>query len=546
MFKVAILGPESTGKSTLAQQLAKHYNASLVPEYSREYLASIEHHYDINDIINIAKGQQRNIEIASKEPSDILLTDTEAIVNKVWCEYVFGNTPEEIEQLVQNQQFDLYLLCNVDLEWSYDPLRENPSLDERKAIYDLYLKELNELKRRFVVISGQDEDRLHNAIEAIDALRNKHHIVFLARWYPHKYDPMFGLFVQRHAEAIALYNKVSVVYIHADTNAKNTYDIERNFENGVDTIRIYYKKTDKITSAIRFWKSCQLALKQIDKPDLIHVHVLTRLGVVALWEKLRHHTPYMITEHWSRYLPGNDFKGELRRLLTRIVVQKASMVTTVTEDLAAAMKRHKLKNDNYTILPNVVDTTLFSPKPHTNKVPEIIHISCFEDKSKNISGLLHSLSLLKKDDTPFHATLIGDGMDFDTMRHLADQLQLNDCVSFTGMLQGSALVNELASGDFLVLSSNYENMPVVILEALACGLPVVSTKVGGIAEIINDTNGILVPARDQEALKKALKQMCMTYKSYNAEALRQSIITRYGSNEVGLLLTKWYKKICKE
>ena len=86
-------------------------------------------------------------------------------------------------------------------------------------------------------------------------------VVFLARWYPHKYDPMFGLFVQRHAEAAALYDDITVVYVHPDEQAQNQYDIERTNENGVDTIRVYYKKQGKIRSALRYFRACMRGLK---------------------------------------------------------------------------------------------------------------------------------------------------------------------------------------------------------------------------------------------------------------------------------------------
>lgn len=547
MLKIAILGPESTGKTMLAEQLAAHFHTDFVPEYSREYLKDFQGKYSINDVIAIAKGQQRSIDKAAKGNDEILISDTEAIVNKVWCEYVFKQTPKEIEDLVQKQDFDLYLLCDTDLEWTFDPLRENPDLNERKTIFALYLKALNAIEANYAIISGQGKDRFENALKAINEMNKaQRHIVFLARWYPHKYDPMFGLFVQRHAEAAALYNKVTVVYVHADTAAKAKYDIERDMENGVDTIRIYYKKTNRISSAIRFWKACQKGLEMADRPNLIHVHVLTRLGVVAWWEKLRHNTPYMITEHWSRYLPGNDFHGLFRKIMTKTVVKNADMVTTVTENLANAMRSHNLENNDYVILPNVVDVTQFKPIAHKNNIPKIIHISCFEDKSKNISGLLHSLKALDDDGFEFQATLIGEGMDYDAMRDLCTQLQLNHRVKFTGMLEGDALSDELASGDFLVLSSNYENMPVVILEALSCGLPVVSTQVGGIAEIINPKNGILVPARDIQGLKNAMKEMCENHQKYNAQSLRETIVSKYSKEKVGQLLTQWYQGITEK
>ncbi len=366
---------------------------------------------------------------------------------------------------------------------------------------------------------------------------DRKHIVFLARWYPHRYDPMFGLFVQRHAEAAALYNDISVVYVHPD----NQNGIVDETINNVRTIRVYFKQSkSKIINLLRFFKANNKALKRLCKPDIIHVHILTRLGIIARWQKLVHSIPYIITEHWSRYLPGNDFSGFFRKWATKIVVKHASVVTTVTENLAKAMQNHGLKNPNYMVLPNVVDTNLFQIKPHENATPKIIHISCFEDKSKNISGLLESLKILSDKGIAYQAVLVGDGMDYEAMKQKATFLHLNDNVTFTGMLQGQELVDVLASGDFLVLSSNYENMPVVILEAFACGLPVVSTNVGGISEIVNESNGLLVPPHDAEKLANAMQKMLESYQNYDANTLRDSIIKKFSNEAVGKLLNSLY------
>ncbi|MBO7073699.1 MAG: glycosyltransferase [Bacteroidales bacterium] len=366
---------------------------------------------------------------------------------------------------------------------------------------------------------------------------DRKHIVFLARWYPHRYDPMFGLFVQRHAEAAALYNDISVVYVHPD----NQNGIVDETINNVRTIRVYFKQSkSKIINLLRFFKANNKALKRLCKPDIIHVHILTRLGIIARWQKLVHGIPYIITEHWSRYLPGNDFSGFFRKWATKIVVKHASVVTTVTENLAKAMQNHGLKNPNYMVLPNVVDTNLFQIKPHENATPKIIHISCFEDKSKNISGLLESLKILRDKGIAYQAVLVGDGMDYEAMKQKATFLHLNDNVTFTGMLQGQELVDVLASGDFLVLSSNYENMPVVILEAFACGLPVVSTNVGGISEIVNESNGLLVPPHDAEKLANAMQKMLESYQNYDANTLRDSIIKKFSNEAVGKLLNSLY------
>lgn len=382
--------------------------------------------------------------------------------------------------------------------------------------------------------------------------KERKHIVFLARWYPHRYDPMFGLFVQRHAEAAALFNDITVIYCHAcerlqdyktTSQQASKFEIIRTNENNVDTIRIYYNKPkNKILSLIRFYRANMKALKLCKSADMIHVHILTRLGIIAWIQKKLHKTPYIITEHWSRYLPGNDFGGFLRKLFTKIVVRNAETVTTVTENLAIAMKNHGLKNDNYVVLPNVVNLDMFHISERNNNPCKIIHISCFEDKSKNISGLLESLKIIEEKGIDFQCTLIGEGMDLELMKEKAQNLQLINKVSFTGLLQGQELADELSSGDFLVLSSNYENMPVVILEALASGLPVVSTNVGGIKEMIDDTKGILVEPRNKEALAEAMIKMIETHKNYDANYLRNSVIEKYGYESVGRFLSRLYNK----
>lgn len=351
---------------------------------------------------------------------------------------------------------------------------------------------------------------------------------------------MLGLFVQRHAEAASLYNDISVIYVHPDD--KN--DIDDETINNVRTIRVYYKKSwSKIISLYRYFHANKLALKRLPEPDIIHVHVLTRLGLIAWWQKLVNNTPYIITEHWSRYLPGNDFHGFIRKRLTKLVVKNAAAVTTVTDILAKAMQGHGLSNDNYVILPNVVNVNMFKPIQHDNSKPKIVHVSCFENKSKNITGLIDALKILEDKYIEYQCVLIGDGIDFEMIKAYSQKLKKQENIRFTGVLEGQELVDELATSDFMVLSSNYETQGVVLLEAFACGLPVVSTNVGGIPEIVNESNGILVPPHDPDKLADAMQEMITKYHDYNANALRDSIIKKFSNESVGKLLDDIYKNL---
>lgn len=388
--------------------------------------------------------------------------------------------------------------------------------------------------------------------------KNKLHILFLARWYPNKTDPMFGLFVRRHAEAVALYQQVSVVYVQALDEQKTSYDLQQSRSGALNEYHVYYKKpkakglAGKLTGVLRFWKANKLAINQLEKDrgsvDLIHVHILTRLGLLAWILAFQRKIPYLITEHWSRYLPvNNDFNGFFRRWISRFVVKRAARITTVTENLATAMRNHGLKNPNYSVLPNVVNMQLFKPEKHKagrNGV-KFVHLSCFEDKSKNISGLLNTLAALREEQLDFECDLIGDGMDFELLKRYATELGLTEHLNFTGLLEGEQLAKTLAGADFMVMFSNYENMPVVILEALACGLPVVATRVGGIPEMINTRNGLLVEPNDEVAFKEAIKWMSEHYPQFDADKLRASVADIYGFEAVGKVLNDWYLEAIK-
>ncbi|MFC5269096.1 AAA family ATPase [Adhaeribacter terreus] len=167
MKRIAITGPESTGKSTLAQQLAGHFNALWVPEFARDYVTNLNQPYTLTDLENIARGQLALQQKTEAQTSQILFADTELLVLKIWSENAFGTCPEWILKELQNQQFDLYLLMDIDLPWEPDPLREHPHL--RQYFFDLYKAELERLNFPFQVISGTNEERFQAALKVIES-----------------------------------------------------------------------------------------------------------------------------------------------------------------------------------------------------------------------------------------------------------------------------------------------------------------------------------------------------------------------------------------
>lgn len=163
--RVSITGPESTGKSWLAAGLSSVYNEPWVPEYAREYLKNIDRPYTFNDILSIAKGQWNAEEKASAKAVEWLFCDTDFLVTRIWCLVKFGKSHRWIDQMIDTHRYHHYLLCNTDLPWEADPMREHPHL--RKELFDMYLAELQNRELPFTIISGTGDARLQMALDAL-------------------------------------------------------------------------------------------------------------------------------------------------------------------------------------------------------------------------------------------------------------------------------------------------------------------------------------------------------------------------------------------
>ena len=169
LIKVAIVGPESTGKTSLAAKLAAHFNTSWVPEYAREYLDKTDGKYDKSDLLKIARGQVGLEDRLAKESQNLLFCDTNLLVIKIWSEHKYHSCHPWISQELMDRKYDLHLLCDVDIPWKEDPLREHPDL--RDYFLEKYRTELTDLKIPFRIIGGNESERFNAALNAIENLR---------------------------------------------------------------------------------------------------------------------------------------------------------------------------------------------------------------------------------------------------------------------------------------------------------------------------------------------------------------------------------------
>ena len=164
--RIALIGPESSGKSTLCELLATHYKTLWIPEYAREYIEKLNRPYTAADILHSAQEQLKMEEERMLTASKFLFADTELIVAKVWCEDVFHFCHPWIAATIEEKKYDLYLLTKPDLIWEKDAVRENPN--RRDYFFNLYLNELEERGFNYEIIGGAGEERLRNAIGAVE------------------------------------------------------------------------------------------------------------------------------------------------------------------------------------------------------------------------------------------------------------------------------------------------------------------------------------------------------------------------------------------
>lgn len=165
--RIVVTGPESTGKTELAQALAERLNTVWIPEYARQYVENLDRPYDYDDVIRIAQHQvTQEIEYALKIGKGIIIFDTWLIITKVWLDLVFGKCPDWISDHIRSSKIDLFLVCDTDLPWIADPVRENGG-EKRNELFQLYCDEIRTFGFKYEIVSGFGEARTENALIAL-------------------------------------------------------------------------------------------------------------------------------------------------------------------------------------------------------------------------------------------------------------------------------------------------------------------------------------------------------------------------------------------
>jgi len=381
-------------------------------------------------------------------------------------------------------------------------------------------------------------------------------VLWLASWYPDPYEPVNGDFIQRHAKAVAAVVPVDVVHvvqIGKDVDTKDEVSVReegnlREFVCSFSFRRTGIAAIDKIRYNLQFKRYYKNFLRkyaqQYGKPDLIHVHVPMKAGLMALYFSKKWSVPYIVSEHGSYYEPSapDTFakRSSFFRHNTKKICRQAQAVTNVSATIGNVMQQ-LFHLPQIQIIPNVVDVHLFKPVHHTNDVFKWLHVSTLGEQ-KNIPGLLQAFALLKEAGIG-NWELILAGPGFAQHPSTVAALQLTNEVRFTGELLHDDVAVVMQEADAFVLFSWHENFPCVIIEALCSGLPVVSGDTGGIKEAIQPNNGLLVETGNVQQLAEALKQVMHNIQQYRPSVIAAEAADKYSAEKIGNQFYQLYQQV---
>lgn len=374
------------------------------------------------------------------------------------------------------------------------------------------------------------------------------HILFISSWYPTRLQPTNGDFVQRHAQAVATKAKVALIHVAFDPNLTTTQEIVEIQERGFTEIICYFKprwmfsKFKILIHILTYLRLIKKYQNENGKIDITHINVIYPAVIIGYILKITKGIPYVLTEHWTAFLnSSNHGLSSFQKRFIKFFSKKNSAILPVSQDLQNALQALGIQGD-YTIINNVVDTAIFKPDKKTDATIKILHVSHLRDDHKNISGIIRGIKSLSQHRQDFILQVASEDSG-EQLTQLVSEHQLEQYVDFLGFKNHRELAQLMSQASFLLLFSNYENFPCVIVESLASGTPVLSSKVGGIHEHLTRDKGILVEARNENELLEALITMCDNFTNYDSKALSKYATEKFSQDAVSNKFIEVYNRI---
>jgi L-malate glycosyltransferase len=376
-------------------------------------------------------------------------------------------------------------------------------------------------------------------------------VLFLTHWYPTAEMPVNGTFIREHARAAAIYQPVTLIHIQGvDPNLSENYAFERHVDGNLTEIHLKYRKPaiPRMTWLRRLGGVDQIVQELMasqHRPEVIHANVFSSADLAA-YLSFRYKIPAVLTEHATSY-PRRLF-DRFQAVKIRFYNNRLRRILPVSEDLARHMQAFGI-HTRCQVVPNVIDTRIFHPAPDKQpgkKTRANILMVARLDQVKGIDGFLAALRRLSTGGREFTAGLVGDGPERGNLERLVQKLNLGERVVFYGVKSREEIAELLRQADLLALTSYWENQPVVLLEALASGLPVVAPNVGGIPEVVTLDQGVLIEPGNVESIADGLTAVMDHLEDYDAQAIAKYAHARFSYEVVGRQFSQIYAEVIQE
>jgi glycosyltransferase involved in cell wall biosynthesis len=362
-------------------------------------------------------------------------------------------------------------------------------------------------------------------------------------WYPWPDHPGYGIFCQAQAHVVSAMHDVVVLAWRVENGLRKRVDVSEAYEDGMLTFRIRLRPTSvpKLEYVYKLF-GCLMACSRLLRhhrwvPDVIHAHEY-RAGLLALFLGSLVRAPLVVSEHNTAFPRGVLERRDLLR--ARIVFRRAAVVAPVSLDLAQVMS-NLTKDTRVVTVPPSVDPSLF--RPDSRRSADVLTLVSV-GRLVVVKGhryLIDALKALEIAGVDARLHIVGDGDLRRALEAQVDDLGLTGRVTFHGYLPKHEIAEVMRGSDIFVLPSLWENLPSVVLEALASGLPVVATRVGGVPEIVDAEAGVLLDPASPTALADAIVEVAHNLHRYDRDVLHQRAASRYGPDAVAQLWTEVYE-----
>lgn len=369
-------------------------------------------------------------------------------------------------------------------------------------------------------------------------------ILFISSWFPNKLEPTNGNFVQRHAEAVALKHDVEILHTIGDFNQKETFVFDDKIINGIRTLVVYYKNSkNPIQNFLRRMKAYKMGFSKMQKPELVHANVLHNNMLFAVYLKKKYKIPFVISEHWTAYQENaSDAHGALWRFFAKFIANQSSAVLPVSQNLKRGLLALGVTQP-INVISNVINTEVFklNVNEQKNNIFTFLHVSSLVER-KNPDKIITTAKRLHDKGSQFQLSIGGN--DPKNIQTQINELSASSYISTFGLLTLTDVAKKMQESHALVLFSENETQGCVLVEANACGIPVISSNVGGVPEFVNEKSGILVKKDDEEDLYRAMEDVLLQkVKFESAENLHNEIKEKYSPKIIGDSFSKVYQKI---